>query len=210
MQAFYFDSVDSTNDAAKRLIAEGRLHGRGYVLARGQTAGRGTQGRSWLSPLDAGIYLSIVRTDMAPASADTRDLTLAAGAACAEAIQEVTSLPIQLKPINDLIADGRKLGGILTECVIESGKMSSLIIGIGVNLRRADRPLPPDVMAPVSLEELLPSGALESLKATRLVERIATTVDAYITRVLTGDIEGVRQAWERLLLTDFPSRPLNR
>jgi len=147
---------------------------------------------------------------MAPASADTRDLTLAAGAACAEAIQEVTSLPIQLKPINDLIADGRKLGGILTECVIESGKMSSLIIGIGVNLRRADRPLPPDVMAPVSLEELLPSGALESLKATRLVERIATTVDAYITRVLTGDIEGVRQAWERLLLTDFPSRPLNR
>ena len=97
MNSFRIDTVDSTNDEAKRLIAEGRLRGRGYVLAREQTAGRGTQGRSWLSPRDAGLYLSVARTGVEPPSPNVAQLTLAAGAACVEAIHEwaLTDRPSQ-------------------------------------------------------------------------------------------------------------------
>jgi BirA family biotin operon repressor/biotin-[acetyl-CoA-carboxylase] ligase len=200
MNSFHFDAVDSTNDEAKRLIAESRLQGRGYVLAREQTAGRGTQGRSWLSPRDAGVYLSVVCTDLGIASPNVAQLTLAAGAACVEAIHEWASLTVHLKPINDLVVGDRKLGGILTEIAVESGAVASLIFGIGINLRRAVRHLPPDAMPAVSVEELLPAESFRRLDAARLVESVADKVDAYAKKILAGDDVGIRSAWERYLL----------
>lgn len=201
MQAFNFDTVDSTNDAALRLIAEGRLRGSGYVLAREQTAGRGTQGRSWVSPRDAGIYLSIVRTDAGFATPDTRVLTLAAGVACAEALGEATGLTaIRLKPINDLIARGGKLGGILTECAVESGELQSVIVGIGINLRIADRSLPAGSMPPICLEDLMAPDSMDETLAPLIVERLVTNVDAYVGQVLRGEAGDARRTWERYLV----------
>jgi BirA family biotin operon repressor/biotin-[acetyl-CoA-carboxylase] ligase len=196
MHAFHFDTVDSTNDAAQRLIADGRLRGRGYVLAREQTAGRGTQGRTWVSPRDAGIYLSIVRADAGPMTADTQRLTVAAGNACIEALTEVTGLAtIRLKPINDLIVGERKLGGILAECAVESSTIKSLIVGIGINVRIVDRPLPAGAMPPISLEECMSPRGIDDPLFRRLVDRLVSQVDACVTRALRGPTAEVRPSW---------------
>ncbi|MDO8632258.1 MAG: hypothetical protein Q7R41_17375, partial [Phycisphaerales bacterium] len=136
MQAFYFDSVDSTNDQAGRLLREGRIGDSAYVVARGQSAGKGNRGRKWASPDDAGIYLTVVDRP-AHSDDDPRALnpaapvllhmfTRAAGVACAEMLRERTNVDVRLKPINDLYVDGRKLGGILTEAVIEQGCIRAL------------------------------------------------------------------------------------
>ncbi|HKQ47962.1 MAG TPA: biotin--[acetyl-CoA-carboxylase] ligase [Phycisphaerae bacterium] len=187
MQEFHFDSVDSTNDAARRLIAEGRLCGRGHVLAREQTAGRGTHGRTWVSPRDAGIYLSVVYTQAGPASADLRGVTTAAGLACAEALRKITGLTaIRLRPINDLIVHCRKLGGILTECEIESGELKSLIVGVGINTRIADRPLPPGAMAPICLEECLGLGSVSEALTARIVNELIGTLQNSVAKELLG------------------------
>src|SRR3990167_6325862 len=118
-QVFHFDSVDSTNDVAKRLIADGQIHGRAYIVAREQTAGRGQRGRPWLSPRDAGIYLTTVDFPNALPTPVTNLFTLGAGIACIEALRRCTGVDVYLKPINDLYVGHAKLGGILTEAVID-------------------------------------------------------------------------------------------
>jgi BirA family transcriptional regulator, biotin operon repressor / biotin---[acetyl-CoA-carboxylase] ligase len=187
MQAFHFDTVDSTNDAARRLIAEGRLKGRGYVLARAQIAGRGTHGRSWISPRDAGVYLTVARTDAGPVSPDLQTLTLLVGTKCAKVVADTTGLTsIQLKPVNDLIIHGRKLGGILAECEIESGQLKSLVVGVGINVRVAERPLPAEALSPICLEDCLGPDSVNDALWARIIEGIVGQVDAAITDVLLG------------------------
>jgi len=117
MQSFHFDTIDSTNEAAKRMIEAGRLNGPGYLLAREQTGGKGRHGRIWLSPRDAGIYRSVVELPGRTVGTQATMFTLAAGVACVEALKETTGVEVKLKPINDLYARGAKLGGILTEAV---------------------------------------------------------------------------------------------
>ena len=141
MQAFALDTVDSTNEQAKRLIRGGELREAGYVLAREQTAGKGSRGRFWFSPKDAGIYLSVVEIPRQRHAISTTLFTLAAGVACAEALRRTACIDVRLKPINDLYIDGAKLGGILTETVIRDGSPEAIITGVGINVRRIDRPL---------------------------------------------------------------------
>lgn len=132
--------LDSTSEEARRLLQAEDLDRLTIIRAESQTAGRGTQGRAWLSPPGAGLYFSIVH----PFSALTETLssevpltpifTLAAGVACAETIRELTGQWIQLKPINDLYVEDRKLGGILVESLITGNQCKALITGIGINV----------------------------------------------------------------------------
>lgn len=138
-QTFLYPELDSTNEEAKRLLTQGKLNGVSIIRAQCQTAGKGTQGRRWISPPGAGLYFSIVHpfdeTALCPAVEPlTPLLTLAAGIACAETIQELTGLTIQLKPVNDLYVDNRKLGGILTESLISGNRCRAIITGIGINI----------------------------------------------------------------------------
>lgn len=176
MQAFYFDTVASTNDLAKSMLRDGRISGAAFVVAREQTAGRGNRGRTWLSPRDAGIYLTVIDRPQLAGTEGLQDFTRAAAIACAEVLEASAGIAVKLKPINDLYVEGRKLGGILTEAVIERTEVRALITGVGINVRIADRPLPPDEARPVCIEELTSAGVLASMDirqlTVRLVERI--------------------------------------
>ena len=129
----WFDTIDSTNTQAKQLAQEGAPHGT-VVIAGRQTAGRGRMGRQFASPAGSGAYLSVVlRPQCAPAS--LMHLTCAAGVAVCDALEQLSGKRPGIKWINDLILDGKKLGGILTELSIDSktGSVAYAIVGIGIN-----------------------------------------------------------------------------
>ncbi len=127
--------ISSTNTVLKGLAAEGAEAGL-VLLAQEQSAGRGRMGRSFYSPADSGLYLSLLLRPTLPAQEATR-LTACAAVAVAEAIEALSGRQTQIKWVNDVFMDGRKICGILTEAGLdcESGMMHYVVIGIGVNLR---------------------------------------------------------------------------
>ena len=127
-------SLTSTNTVLKERYLD-RPHGF-VLLAEEQTGGRGRLGRSFASPAGTGIYLTILLHPTLPIQ-HIQFITIAAAVAVAEAIGRTAGFDPQIKWVNDVLMEGRKLCGILTEAMIEgeTGTVSSLIAGIGVNLR---------------------------------------------------------------------------
>ena len=122
----------STNDIAKQLARDGAPDGT-VVLADQQLRGRGRQGRSFASPAGVGIYMSVL---LRPQVAISRlpQLTLLAAVATAEAIEEISSLSVELKWPNDIMIEKKKAGGILTESVMRAGLSPMAVVGIGINV----------------------------------------------------------------------------
>jgi BirA family biotin operon repressor/biotin-[acetyl-CoA-carboxylase] ligase len=132
-----FDSLPSTNTEAARQAASGAPEGL-CVVAREQTAGRGRRERVWLSPMDAGLYFSLV---LRPTFGIERWplLALMSALAVADALQEACGLAVEIKWPNDLLAGGRKICGILAE-TIETPRGRACIVGIGINLNNGAFP----------------------------------------------------------------------
>lgn len=127
-----YEEVTSTNDLAKKMALQGAPEG--TVLVAGcQTAGRGRLGRSFHAPKGLGVYLSVIlRPDCTPDK--LMHLTCATAVAACNAVENASGLRPQIKWTNDLVAEGKKLGGILTELSVNaSGKVDWAVIGIGIN-----------------------------------------------------------------------------
>ena len=135
---FHFFKVDSTNRVAMELGYAGEPEGT-LVLAEEQTAGRGRAGRSWHSERGAGLYLTLLlRPKLAPAQAPL--LTMLAGLSAHTAIRALTGLTPELKWPNDLLLNGKKVGGILTEMHAEPSVVRFVIVGIGINVNQEQFP----------------------------------------------------------------------
>jgi len=131
----HFFKVDSTNSVAMRLGESGEPHGT-VVVAEEQTAGRGRAGRSWTSEKSVGIYSSILlRPPIPPAHAPL--LTLVAGLAARDAAVEDLDVQPDIRWPNDLLLNGRKFCGILTEMHAEPDRIRHAVIGIGLNVNQA-------------------------------------------------------------------------
>src|SRR5712692_3877467 len=131
---FHFFKTDSTNRVALELGHDGEAEG-AVVLAEEQTAGRGRAGRARHSERAAGIYVTLLlRPRLAPVQAPL--LTMMAGLSAHAAIQAQTGLTLELKWPNDLLINGKKLGGILTEMHAEPGQVRFVIAGIGLNVNQ--------------------------------------------------------------------------
>ncbi len=144
-QVQYFDSISSTNDHAKHLAAQGAPHGT-VLIADHQTGGRGRMGRSFSSPAGLGIYLSVILRPNCRAC-EIMHLTCAAAVAMCEAVHEATGFRPGVKWINDLVAGGRKLGGILTELSVtpDNGRVNYAIVGIGINCHQTPADFPENI-----------------------------------------------------------------
>lgn len=127
-------SLTSTNTVIKERYLD-QPHGF-VLLAEEQTGGRGRLGRTFVSPAQTGVYQTILLHPTLPFS-HIQLATIAAAVAVAEAIEQTAGFAPQIKWVNDVLYEGRKLAGILTEATIEgeSGAVSALLVGIGVNLR---------------------------------------------------------------------------
>jgi len=130
---YWYPQVDSTNTLAKKMAKEGAAQGT-VIIAGMQTGGRGRMGRSFQSPGGTGMYLSVIlRPDCHPT--DLMHLTCAAGVAAVTAVERATGIRPGLKWINDLVLEGKKLGGILAELSLnpKTGRVDYAVIGIGIN-----------------------------------------------------------------------------
>jgi BirA family transcriptional regulator, biotin operon repressor / biotin---[acetyl-CoA-carboxylase] ligase len=131
---YHFFKTDSTNRIALELGHAGEPEG-AVVVAEEQTAGRGRAGRAWHSEHAAGIYATLLlRPRLAPVQAPL--LTMMAGLSAHAAIQAQTGLTADLKWPNDLLINGKKVGGILTEMHAEPGQIRFVILGIGLNVNQ--------------------------------------------------------------------------
>ena len=177
-----FPALTSTNTVLKSLAAEDAPAGTA-VLAVTQTAGRGRLGRSFYSPSASGLYLSLLlRPDLAPADAslllrpdlapaDAPRLTSCAAVAVAEAVSGLSGRETGIKWVNDVYMDGKKICGILTEAGIdlESGRVSYVVVGIGINLRAPEGGFPEEIRN-------IAGAAFDGLSVPDLRNRLAALV----------------------------------
>ena len=129
---FVYDEVGSTNDVLRELIGDGLAADGTVVVSDSQTAGRGRLGRKWVSPAGRNLYLSALFCPEIPPQKSSVFTFLAS---CA--LVEVFSgygVDATIKWPNDILVDGKKISGVLTELGTSDGSVDYLVIGIGVNL----------------------------------------------------------------------------
>ena len=132
------ETVDSTNNEAKRWAHQGAPHGSVFV-AEEQTGGKGRLGRVWKSPPKTGLWFSILLRPKASPEQVT-NLTLFSGLAVAKAIRSLTGCDAKIKWPNDVVIGSQKVCGILTEMAAEMESVEYVIPGIGVNVNTEDFP----------------------------------------------------------------------
>lgn len=164
-QLHWVNQIDSTNRALAATMATGAPAGT-VLIAATQQSGRGQWGRQWQSPL-GGLYLSLGLKPELPAHRSPY-LTLASAWGVATSLANL-GLPVQVKWPNDLVAQGKKLGGVLAETRLEAGKVRDVVIGLGLN---GFNPVP---ATGVSIQQLIrpelaptPLNTLEGLAAIAL------------------------------------------
>lgn len=137
----YLEEVDSTNAEAKRIAeSAGNVDWHGtVVVADKQTAGRGRRGRSWSSPCGTGLFFSIlIKPEIEPGNASM--LTLVKGMATAKGIAEATGMQPQIKWPNDIVINGKKIVGILTEMSAQVDYVNHIVVGTGINVHQSEFP----------------------------------------------------------------------
>ncbi len=130
-----YKTISSTNTEAKLMSLQGAEHGT-VILSEEQTNGRGRMGRSFYSPSESGIYMSIIlKPDLS--ITDSVLITTASAVAVCLAVEKFTNIEPKIKWVNDIYINNKKVCGILTEAVtdIESGTINALIVGIGLNVK---------------------------------------------------------------------------
>jgi len=173
----HFFKIGSTNDVALELGHAGEPNG-SVVLAEQQTAGRGRVGRAWHSERSNGIYMSVLlRPAITPVDAPL--ITLVAGLAARDAVAELTDTAPDLRWPNDVLLNGKKIGGILTEMHAEPDRVHFVVVGTGLNVNH-------DTM-PAELWGAATSLRIETGKThsrTELVVRTLHRLDGYYNEFL--------------------------
>ncbi len=168
-----FPTLASTNRTAKEMALAGAEHGT-VILAGSQTAGRGRFSRNFFSP-PGSLYMSLILRAEALPFRQVSFVTAFAGVAVCEAIGKITGKTPGIKWVNDLLMDGKKICGILSEAVtdMESGRLDWIVVGIGVNVHTRTDDFPPelrDIAASVDPDRKIP-GILNRL-AAEIINRI--------------------------------------
>jgi BirA family biotin operon repressor/biotin-[acetyl-CoA-carboxylase] ligase len=129
---YYWPVIGSTNDELKRLADEGVPEGT-LAIADEQLAGRGRLKRKWIAPAGSSLLVSLLFRPIFLSPTQAQQLTMICSLAAADAVRDVTGLQPALKWPNDLLLDGKKLAGILTELGFE-GQLAWVIVGLGLNV----------------------------------------------------------------------------
>jgi len=181
--ALYFPSIGSTNDELLARAAAGATEGL-LAVADAQTAGRGRLERAWWAPPGSSLLMSLLlRPPIPPSRAG--QLTMCLGLAAVEGIEAVTGLRPALKWPNDLLLDGSKLGGMLSELRLAGERLDYTVLGLGLNVNLAFDG--PGVPADIAATAISLSGALgRPVDRLPLLVAILARCEAWYDRLLGG------------------------
>lgn len=189
----HMEETDSTNEEIKRLSAV--LHHGSIVVADSQSMGKGRLGRNWSSPKDEGLWMSfILRPELSPEKC--AGLTLVVALSLTAALREITGLDIKIKWPNDLVVNGCKLSGILTEMVTRDMEVDYIVAGVGVNLTTMD--FPADIKDTAT--SLSKEGVID-IDKMKIVKVFSSYFEKYFEQyVKTGDFSLLREEYEKYLV----------
>lgn len=193
-ETYYFDCIDSTNTKAKELAEDGHPTGT-FVVADQQTAGKGRRGRSWDSLPGTGIYMTLLlKPDINPNNASM--LTLVAAIATANAIHRVTDAQALIKWPNDVVINGKKICGILTEMSAQFDYINHIVIGIGINVHNESFP---EELADRASSLLMECG--KRFHRADLIEAFLEEFErTYASYLQTEDLTGLQNEYNSLLV----------
>jgi BirA family transcriptional regulator, biotin operon repressor / biotin---[acetyl-CoA-carboxylase] ligase len=189
----YFATVGSTNTEARRLAEKGAPEGT-IVIAEEQTAGKGRKGRDWVSPKQTGIYATLILRPTLPIE-DTPLLTLLAAVATCEAIVTSTGIPPTIKWPNDILMNGKKVAGILTEVSSEVDRVEFALIGMGLNVNTPAEALPERMIFPASS---LAAETGTPVKRTALLACWLEEIETEYAQLIAGNRNALLDHWKAL------------
>lgn len=195
-KVYYYDSAPSTNVLARELAQKGAPEG-ALVITEEQTGGKGRLGRGWHSPRGMGLWFSLIfRPPAAPAQAV--QLTILAAVALTEAIRKETGIPVGIKWPNDLLFDGKKICGILTEMSAEMERVNYLVIGAGINVSQSARDFAEEVRDTATSLFLALNRPVSRVK---LLQSILESTEKWYDRWLAEGFTPVLGRWKELSVT---------
>jgi BirA family biotin operon repressor/biotin-[acetyl-CoA-carboxylase] ligase len=186
-KVIYHGSIGSTNDVARELAAQGAPEGT-LVITDEQTEGKGRLGRRWLAPPGTSLLMSTLFRPRFLAPYQAQRLTMICSLAVVEAIEAETGLGAAIKWPNDIVVQGKKAGGILTELGATGGRLDYVVVGLGLNVNL-------DFGAEEAMGELAATATSLSQELGREVSRLAL-----LWRVL----ENVEGRYRRLQAGELP------
>ena len=190
----FYDALGSTNLQAKVDAEQGAAHGT-LVVADMQTAGRGRRGRSWSSPPGTNVYFTLIlKPRIKPDAASM--LTLVMALAVAEGIRETCGMAPGIKWPNDVVMNGKKICGILTEMSAEREYIHYVVTGVGINVKSQE--FDPEVAAKATWLE---QECGRPVPRARLIASVMQSYEKYYEIFLgTGDLAGLQEAYNGLLV----------
>jgi len=186
-----FQETTSTNDVVEKLARDGVKEGV-VVFAESQTKGRGRLGRKWNSPARKGLWFSVLlRPVLRPQQ--TTQLTVASATALRLGIERATRLPVVIKWPNDILLNGRKVAGILTELNAELDRVKYVILGIGVDVNFTAADFPAN-LRPIATSLRIEAG--RPILRGDLAVAILQELDRDYARIAAGEFEELADEWE--------------
>lgn len=194
-EVLYFDTIDSTNTKAQELAEKGYPSGT-LVVADKQESGKGRRGRSWVSPSGTGIFMTLmIKPDINPNNASM--LTLVAALAVAKAITSVTGEEAMIKWPNDIVVNGKKVCGILTEMNAQFAYINHIVVGIGINVHNESFP---EEISQMASSLMIEAGGKRFHRAQIIAETMSYFEQYYDTFLKTQDLSALVREYDELLV----------
>lgn len=194
-EVLYFDTIDSTNTKAQELAEKGYPSGT-LVVADKQESGKGRRGRSWVSPSGIGIFMTLmIKPDINPNNASM--LTLVAALAVAKAITSVTGEEAMIKWPNDIVVNGKKVCGILTEMNAQFDYINHIVVGIGINVHNESFP---EEISQMASSLMIEAGGKRFHRAQIIAETMSYFEQYYDTFLKTQDLSALVREYDELLV----------
>ena len=194
-EVLYFDTIDSTNTKAQELAEKGYPSGT-LVVADKQESGKGRRGRSWVSPSGTGIFMTLmIKPDINPNNASM--LTLVAALAVAKAITSVTGEEAMIKWPTDLVVNGKKVCGILTEMNAQFDYINHIVVGIGINVHNESFP---EEISQMASSLMIEAGGKRFHRAQIIAETMSYFEQYYDTFLKTQDLSALVREYDELLV----------
>jgi BirA family biotin operon repressor/biotin-[acetyl-CoA-carboxylase] ligase len=188
---FYSREIDSTNRKARDLAEEGASEGT-LVLSEAQLKGKGRKGRAWFSPPEGGIYISLIlKPTISPVEAPK--FTLLTAVAIAETLLSLTPLNIHIKWPNDILVQGKKIAGILTEMSTEMDAINYIVVGLGLNVNTLKFP---DEIRGIATSILIETGKV--FPRVKLIQEYLAQYEAYYDIYKKTGFDPIIDRWKDL------------